>query len=79
MDRLCSSDPPGGNCRKVSVSANGGMLLVLRNLRTQFSSFRSKIVGKVYIINNSGLFARNRMNTQQLHNLDLTSVILPMA
>ena len=58
MERLCSSDIPTGNCRKLSFPAKRGMLLILRNLRTQFSSFKFNIVGKLYSINNRDVLVK---------------------
>jgi len=52
MERLCSSDIRSGNRRKFSFLVKRGMLLISRNLRTQFRSSKFNIVGKLYSINN---------------------------
>ena len=79
MERLCSSDIPSGNCRKCSFPVKRGMLLISRNLRTQFKSFKFNIVGKVYIINNSDVLANNARRTQIPRSLGFMSMAVPMA
>ncbi len=58
MERLCSSDIRSGNRRKFSFLVKRGMLLISRNLRTQFRSSKFNIVGKLYSINNRDHFSQ---------------------